>query len=124
MLIGAGRLAKRAALRSRSTPTFFPILHPRIPIARQVNPVGIQAFEQRDFLRPAPTLQLFLTRNSLVNVVVGFPIEQALNIVPMRKTFDLVKFVLKDALVKITREPDVKGSGESAEDVYTVRFAG
>jgi len=80
-------------------------LHPRIPLRRQIDPLRIAAFEQRDFLGTRPTFQLLLPSQSLVHIVVRFPIQQANHLVPCSESLVVMKLVLEHALVRLPLMP-------------------
>jgi len=69
--------------------------------------MGVQSSDQGDFLFPPPALQLFLSRYGFVNVVVRFPVDQAVDVVTIGETFDTVEFVLEDALVEVAGHSDI-----------------
>jgi len=70
--------------------------------------VRIAAFQQRDLFGARPTLQLRLAGQGLVDIVVGFPVQQADHVVARGESFLVMEFVLEDALVKIAANSDVQ----------------
>ena len=68
----------------------------------------IAAFQQSDFLCARPTLQLLLAGQGLVDIVVGFPVQQADHVIARGESFLVMEFVLEDALVKIAGDSDVQ----------------
>src|ERR1039458_491834 len=107
----------RIRLRSRRTPTPAEICHPGEPLARQIEPVWVERFDLRDLLRSPPALQLLLTCNRPVNIVERLPVQQTLGLIFVRKSFDTVKFVLKDTFVQAACYADVESSRQAAHDV-------
>jgi hypothetical protein len=63
--------------------------------------VRIPPDNERNLLRPSPSFQLLFTGESLVHVVIRFPIEQASYVIPVRESLKVMEFVLEDATVKV-----------------------
>src|SRR5208283_773364 len=108
MLSGAMTITQWSSSRSRSIPTLFP-LHPRVPFARQVDPMRIPAFAQGNLLRAGPSLELLLATDRPMHVVVT-----------IRKPDEVVELMLEDALVEIATDTDIQSAGEAAHDVDAV----
>ena len=83
----------------------------------------ITEFNQRDFLRAAPTLQLLLAVDCLGNFIERFKIEQPLNVVFFGEAFESMKFVLEDPLAEIVGHADVKRAGQAAHDVNGIELS-
>lgn len=82
----------------------------------------IERFDQRDLPRSPPALEPLLTIDRLLNFVERFPVQQALDMIFVRKPFNAVKPVLEDSLVQIVCHSDIKRAREAAHDVDVVRF--
>ena len=83
----------------------------------------IEEFDQRDFLRPPPAFELLFTVDRFLNVIERLPIQQTLDLIFVRESFDAVEFVLEDTFVQVACHADVEGSREAAHDVRTVGFS-
>ena len=79
--------------------------------------------DERDFLRPAPSLELLFAGNGFVNVVERFPVKEPFDLALVRESFDAMKLMLEDPLVEIACDPNVKGARDAAHDVDTIRPA-
>src|ERR1700675_557066 len=64
-----------------------------------------------------PALQLFLTIESLVNVIKAFVVHEPVAAVLAGKSLDLSALVLERAPVHVVRHPDVQRPGLTANDV-------
>ena len=113
----------RIRLRSRRTPTLTGTCHPGEPLACQIQPVRVEEFDQRNLLRSSPPLELPFAIYCLLNFVERFPIQQPLNSIFVRESFNAVKFVLEEATVEIARHADVERPRQAAHDVHAVRLS-
>ena len=94
-----------------------------MPIRSDIDPMRILAKDERNFLFPPPPLQLSLARQRPVHIIVGLPIKQSRHIVLRGESFEVVEFVLEDALMQVPAEADLERSGKAAHDVDTVVFS-
>ena len=111
----------RIRLRSRRTPTPSGICHPGEPFSRQIQPVRIEELDQRNFLRSPPALELLFAVDRLLNLIERLPVQQTLDLIFVRESFDTVKFVLKDTFTQVACHADVESSRKAAHDVRVVR---
>jgi hypothetical protein len=58
-----------------------------------------------------------------VNVIVGLPIEKADDVIAIRESFEVVKFVLEDPTVQVAAESDVERTGETSKNIDGLVFA-
>ena len=77
-------------------------------------------FDQRDLLRSAPAFELLLSADCFLNIVNGFPVQEALDIVLVGEACDAMEFVLEDAPGEITSYANVEGTGEAAHNVCAI----
>lgn len=55
-----------------------------------------------------------------MNVVERFPMQQALDLLFVRESFDAMELVLEDAAVEIVCHSDIERSREAAHDVHVI----
>jgi len=63
---------------------------------------------------------LRLPRESLVNIIIGFPVQEASNVILIRESLKTMKLVLEHPPVKIAAHADVESACKTAQDVNTV----
>lgn len=76
--------------------------------------------DQPNLLRTAPPLQLLLSGESSMHILIRLPIQQPCHIVLIRESLEVMEFMLEDPLVEIATEPDVECSRETAHDVDAI----
>src|SRR5579863_3186442 len=116
-----GRLRPGRRSRSIATPSSF--FRQWMRTSAQVHPVRVDGRDQRNFLFPAPAFELLFAPDGFVYVVVGLPIEQAVDIVLAGEARERVLFVLEDPRFKTAGDADVQSSREAAQDVNAVAAA-
>ena len=80
----------------------------------------IPSHDQRNLLRPSPTFELSLARQCLMHIVVRLPIQQTRYVVLICESLKVMELVLKDTLVQVAAETDVKRARETSHDVDAV----
>ena len=80
----------------------------------------IPPHNQPDLLRSAPSLKLLFTRRRPMHVIVRLPVQQALDVVLVCESLDVMILVRKDSLVQVSAESDVERAGETGQNVHTV----
>lgn len=91
--------------RSRSIPTRR---HEGLrPASTQIEPVWVHGPDQLDLLLSPPSFKLFLTVDCLSGVVIGFPVEQPIDVVSTGKAISSMLLVLPDALFGMAGYADV-----------------
>jgi len=55
-----------------------------------------------------------------MHVVVRFPVQQADDVVTIRKPGKMMKLMLKDAALKIPTDSDIQGAGDTSQNVDAV----
>ena len=80
----------------------------------------IPTHHQGNLLCTAPAFELRLPRKSLVNIIVGLPIQQARHIVPVRESLKMVKLMLEHSLVQIPAESYIERARETTHDVDAI----
>lgn len=83
----------------------------------------IAPYDKSDLLVPPPSFKLRFTGQSFVHVVVGFPVEQADNIVAIGKTLIVMELVLKDPTVKVASDADVEGARQATHEIDAIVLA-
>jgi len=66
---------------------------------------------------------LFLACDRSMDVVERFPVQQPLDPVFIRESFDTVVLVFKDALVQVTGHADVESSRQASHNISAVRLS-
>jgi len=94
-----------------------------MPLLSQVQPMRIQRLNQRNFLRPAPPLQLLLPPNRLVHVIIRLPINQSFRAVAGCEAFPVMKPMLKSTSAQVSSHPDVQSSRQAPHDVNAIAFS-
>src|ERR1019366_9228247 len=123
LIVIHGFLASRHNLLNPLSSSFdrFPRKqHLRSPLLSQVFPSRISRLNQSYLFRPSPTLQLFLTRNRLENIVKAFVIDQAVAVILTGESFDFITLVFQSSPIDVVRHPDVKRTGNATNDVGEV----
>jgi hypothetical protein len=69
--------------------------------------VRVLGLDEGNLLAASPSFELLFPPDRFVHIVVGFPIEQAIQAVLLGETIEWTKLVLKDPAMKISRETDV-----------------
>ena len=87
-------------------------------------PTGIILFDERDFLRADPTLDLLRARDRFGRRTMQFVIYKLIYRITFRKAFDLLRFVLLDSLLQIPRHACVQRPRSVRQDVDCVRLHG
>ncbi len=70
--------------------------------------MGVERFDQGDFLRSAPLFDFFFARDGGANVGVGFEPDKLGDVVSLREAGDGFFFVLADAVGKVTGHAEVE----------------
>ncbi len=83
-------------------------LHWLSPLLTQINPSRILPFNQRDLLRPRPSLQLLLPSNRILYKRIPLKPDQPIAIVLLRIPFKYTILVLPDTPFNIARHPNIK----------------
>src|SRR6185437_3439817 len=91
-----------------------------IPLTRQILPRRVHLLDQRNLLRPAPSLQLLLPPNRPLHVLMPFKPNQPVAVVALGEATALPPLVLKHPLQQIARHADVKRVGAARHDVGEV----
>jgi len=76
--------------------------------------MGITPYDEGDLLVAPPSLYLGFVGQSFVNVVVGFPLEQAGNVIAIGESLEVMELVLKDPTVEapfLPRRPRPRPTG-------------
>ena len=61
----------------------------------------IQEFDQRDFLGSTPAFELLFATNCFLNIIERLPVQETLDLIFVRESFDAVEFVLEDTFVEV-----------------------
>ena len=68
-------------------------------------------------------LQLLLTRECFVHVIVKFKVEQSNDLVAIRETLKFGGICVESPAVKVSPDPDIQRARQTSHDVYAVVFA-
>ena len=89
-----------------------------IPPRGQVSPLWIEARDQPKLFLSTPSLELFLSSDGSIHVVEALSVHKTNRIVIVGESLEAVRFMLKDAAVKIVGHSNVeRAAGTALEDV-------
>jgi hypothetical protein len=71
----------------------------------------VSRFDERDFLFSTPAFELLLAGDGFVYIVIGSPIEKALNPVFISESLSQMEFVFEDSLVQVSTEAHMQSAG-------------
>ena len=94
--------------------------HLRAPVLRQISPMRIHRFDQRNLLRPSPALQLLLTVDRPHDFVEAFPVDKSIYFVSCGEPLDLSFFVLHHTHIEVIRHSDAQGAGSARHNIDTI----
>src|SRR5258708_24860311 len=96
---------------SATTDGLSPESHFPAPSLGQVLPSRIQLLNQTNLLCPAPTLELLFTANRDLHVLEALIVDKAVALIFLRKTLNGIVFVLMNALLEESSDPNVERTG-------------
>ena len=91
-----------------------------IPLARQIIPLGIRRFNQRQTLRTSPSFDLLLTLDRVANVFEALEVNQSGDVVFRCKAGSQFQFVLPHAAAKAVSHAGVNSLSGISHDVNEV----
>ena len=80
----------------------------KLPICAEILPLRIHTFDQMVFLRPCPSLELFLPGNGTVGIRCIFVINQLVNIIFAGETKNKMVAMLIEPLWKVAGYTDIQ----------------
>jgi hypothetical protein len=91
-----------------------------VPLATAINPVGIVFLDERDFLLPAPALELLLARNCRSNILKSLEVEQPRDVVFGGECTECVLFVLPHSPPQTSGDVDIQRPRCAAQNINMV----
>jgi hypothetical protein len=80
----------------------------------------IPSHNERNLFRAAPAIQLRLASQSLMHIIIRFPIQRAGQVVCVSKSLKVMELVLKTPFVEIAAEADIQRARKTSSNVNTV----